>query len=486
MAVYKIFPKKDASLYTISQSMNTGLDEILDFSTKVMEGRGQTNRALIQFSSTEVVNTIDNLVGSGTSFINGTVLPAFSTPGGVPLQGSPGTYTNVPIIGVESSASNALATVVVDGAGEISSATITSTGSFYRRGEQISIDAGKLGTSQIKTTTASSLVYSQLDYGACLRSYVAVVTGLSQDATIEVYPVSGTWNMGTGKFNDSPPTENGCSWVWTLSSGSETGGTEDKWQLTGFAAGAPYATASYSASMEGGGNWYYADPSGNDYEFKQVLSYGNSLDLNIDIQRSIDQQYQYEISPITGQKNDGFIIKQTGSQEFLNDLNTQVVARYFSIDTNTIYPPYLEIKWDNYNFNTGSSDNGILNTPESFISVYNNNGTYYSGSVARFRLAGIPKYPDVVFQTASMYTTNFYLPPQVSYYAIKDSDTNEMIIDFDSKYTKVSADEISSYFDLYMSGLEPERYYTIMFKTTIDGTTKIFDEDIMFKVVNGG
>ena len=486
MAIYKIFPTKDASLYTQFPNQNTGLDEILDMSTYVKEGRGQTNRALIQFSSTEVVDTIDNLVGSGTSFINGTVLPAFSTTGGVPLQGTPGTYNNVVIDGVSSGADNALATVVVDGAGEISSATITSTGSFYRRGEQIRIDAGRLGTNQLKTQTVATLQYADLDYGAALKMSAAVVTGLNQNSTIEVYPVSSSWNMGTGKYFDKPETENGCSWVWTLSSGSVTAGNDDKWQLTGFAVGAPYATASYSSSMEGGGNWYYADPSGVDYEFKQLFSYSNPIDINIEIQRSIDQQYKYEINPATGQKNDGFIVKQTGSQEFLNDLNTQATFRYFSIDTNTIYPPMLEIKWDDFNFNTGSSNNDILTQAESFISVYNNKGTYYSGSVARFRLAGIPKYPDVVFQTASLYTTNFYLPPQVSYYAIKDTDTNEMVIEFDSKYTKISADQVSSYFDVYMNGLEPERYYTILIKTTLDGTTQVFDEDIMFKVVNGG
>jgi len=36
-----------------------------------------------------------------------------------------------------------------------------------------------------------------------------------------------------------------------------------------------------------------------------------------------------------------------------------------------------------------------------------------------------------------------------------------------------------------MSGLEPERYYTILIKTKLDGTTQIYDEDIMFKVING-
>jgi hypothetical protein len=36
-----------------------------------------------------------------------------------------------------------------------------------------------------------------------------------------------------------------------------------------------------------------------------------------------------------------------------------------------------------------------------------------------------------------------------------------------------------------MGGLEPERYYTILLKTKIAGTTKVFDEDMMFKVING-
>ena len=119
------------------------------------------------------------------------------------------------------------------------------------------------------------------------------------------------------------------------------------------------------------------------------------------------------------------------------------------------------------------------------MSVYNNVGTYYSQSVERFRIAAIPKYPDVVFQTASLYTTNFYLPKGVSTYAIKDTDTNEFVIPFDETYTQISADSTSSYFDVYMNGLEPERYYTILIKTVLDSTTQVFDEDILFKVVNG-
>ena len=80
-------------------------------------------------------------------------------------------------------------------------------------------------------------------------------------------------------------------------------------------------------------------------------------------------------------------------------------------------------------------------------------------------------------------TTNYYLPTS-SCYAIKDHYTNEYVIDFDSTYTKISADDESNYFDIYMNGLEPERYYTILVKTIVNNTTLVLDEKIYFKVIN--
>jgi hypothetical protein len=38
---------------------------------------------------------------------------------------------------------------------------------------------------------------------------------------------------------------------------------------------------------------------------------------------------------------------------------------------------------------------------------------------------------------------------------------------------------------MYMNGLEPERYYTILIQTTINGSTIVFDNNYNFKVVNG-
>jgi hypothetical protein len=36
-----------------------------------------------------------------------------------------------------------------------------------------------------------------------------------------------------------------------------------------------------------------------------------------------------------------------------------------------------------------------------------------------------------------------------------------------------------------MNGLEPERYYAIVIKTEINGSTVIFDDNYYFKVING-
>jgi hypothetical protein len=46
-----------------------------------------------------------------------------------------------------------------------------------------------------------------------------------------------------------------------------------------------------------------------------------------------------------------------------------------------------------------------------------------------------------------------------------------MVIDFDDKYTKLSADSIGNYLTLYTTGLEVNRFYRILIKTRIYSTT---------------
>ena len=156
--------------------------------------------------------------------------------------------------------------------------------------------------------------------------------------------------------------------------------------------------------------------------------------------------------------------------------------QFFSRDTHTIYPPQLELKWNDYNYNPGSLT--TLTTLPATIGIQDNPGVFYSSSINTFRVNARPTYPVRVWQTASVYTDNYALPT-ASYYAVKDLDTDEFVIDFDSTYTKLSCDSTGNYFTLYMNGLEPERYYKILIQSTIGNSTIVFDDNYTFKVVNG-
>lgn len=373
MAVYKIFPTKDATIYSQYPNKNTGLDPILESSTFITDTGAQVSRYLVQFSNTEITNVLNTLI-SGSSFK---------------------TY---------------------------------------------------------------------------FKNFKANLSGLNLDSTLYFYPISGSWGMGTGKYNNNPETTNGVSWNWLDYSGSTL------WPTSSFGA---YATASYSSSVAGGGVWYTGSSLGLNIIQTQSFDYSSPTDINVDVTNTILTWYSGNLP------NNGFLVKQQTSDEFINNLNKVTTFKYYSVDTNTIYPPQLEFRWNDYTFNTGSSSQTILNTDQALISIYNNIGTYYSESITRFRVAATPKYPARVFITSSLYNVNYYLPESRSLYAVKDSTTNEFVINFDPTYTRISADGTSSYFDVYMNGLEPERYYTILIQTVLDNNTIVFDENILFKVTKG-
>ena len=373
MAVYKIFPVKDATIYSLYPSRNTGLDEIIESSitTENSSAEPQTSRFLVQFNSTEINDIINN----------------------------------------------------------------------------------KISGSQ---------------WQANFKAYIAVLEGLNLDTKLEFYPISGSWNMGTGKYNYSPEVQNGVSWGWRSYSGSNA------WVTNNYPVN---VTASYSGTL-GGGNWYYSSSniSVSPIYSTQSFNYTESSDIDVNITNMIKAWYSGTI------ENNGLIAKQ--AVEFIDNDNYQNKIQYFSRDTHTIYPPQLEFKWRDYIWNTGSSSITIVNTTNTTVALNENPGIFYPESINRFRINSRPTYPVRSFQTSSFYTQNYYLPTS-SYFSIRDLDTNEVIIDYDNQYTQLSADEQGSYFTLYMNGLEPERYYKILIKTIINGSTLIFDDNYYFKIING-
>jgi hypothetical protein len=73
MAVYKIFPTQDATLYSAYPNMNTGIDEIIEATTNFKTGSlqldgdlPQVSRFLIQFNSADMAYVSASLIGTSS------------------------------------------------------------------------------------------------------------------------------------------------------------------------------------------------------------------------------------------------------------------------------------------------------------------------------------------------------------------------------------------------------------------------------------
>lgn len=377
MAVYKLFPYKDTSLYSMYPSMNTGIDPINQVSNLnfAIDSSPSVARSLITFDSDEINSVLNDKV----------------------------------------------------------------TG----------------------------------EWDATLRSYIATAQGIVESSILEIFPLHDDYNQGTGTYLDQPITRDGACWNSPLFDGSSP------WNIGGPSLG---YTSSYNPtySVQGGGSWYVSSSDGSvNYPVTQSFGPRTYMDLKQNITSMVEDWYSGSLP------NYGVILKWENAVEFNTSKLVQPVLQYYSVDTNTIYPPQLEIKWDDSIWATGSSTITELFQPNAFIDLAENPGIFYSESVNRFRINCRPKYPARVWSTSSLYTKQYYLPSGSAWYAIKDLDTDEYVVDFDSNYTRISADATSSYFDIYMNGLEPERYYKILIQVNSEGSTTVYDDNYYFKVVNG-
>lgn len=310
---------------------------------------------------------------------------------------------------------------------------------------------------------------SYLNFSASLRAYLADGNEAPVEYTVEALPVYDDWSRGTGRFGDIPYATDGVNWIYANPS---------EYWTSPLAAN---TTASYSASADVVGGTWYTGSGGINLYHSQFHSVNSTHDLDIDVTKSVRLHYSHSIGQtLYGIPNNGFILKLTGSLEFQNTRNT--FLKYYSANTHTIYPPFLEFKWNDYSRVTtlqAVTDDNIV------ITVANNKSVYTDEGKQRFRLNVRPQYPARTFSTSSAYLTNFVLPA-TSYWGLRDENTEEMVIDFDTTYTRINADNSGNYFDIYMNGLQPERYYRILIKTEIDGTTAVRDNSNVFKVVRNG
>ena len=301
-----------------------------------------------------------------------------------------------------------------------------------------------------------------------LQLYSTEHKNLAKDHIIEAFPLSQSWDEGTERWTatDLEDGGNGCSWLYRTES------TSSNWVTGSFAAG---TTGSFK-NQTGGGAWY----TGSNFRAENAFFTEDNLDIDLDVTTIIQKfssSYYQDASYPTGLTNNGFIIKKTLQEE--EDTVGFGELKYFSSNTHTIYPPKLTFKWDDSVY---SHSGTTLTSGDIFLSLYNNKSEFQRKSKQRFRLTVRKRYPDRTFTTSSNYLDTQYLP-EASYYSVRDASTDEVIIPFDTDYTKLSADSDGMYFDLFMEGFQPERYYKLMFRSDNNDGIQIFDEDYFFKVI---
>ena len=337
--------------------------------------------------------------------------------------------------------------------------------------------------SYISSSVQSGIIPSDAKY--YLNLYDASSEELAVEQTLFAYMISGSWNGGTGTKDRDPALSDGASWKYR-----DNDTTKTEW---------------VSGSTTQGGTWYTSSlNSGYNVSASVDLVY-ETKDIRMDV-TSLVKNHIYSGSTFP---NYGFILKRenvptsqslhsifdptlaTGSAE--HDTSVQGNLKFFSRETNTIFPPKLEVEWDDSSWNTGSLS-ALSATDLDRLKVYFQNlkPEYKEKSKVKFRVVGRELYPTRGFDTTPAALTVKYLPSgsrtlqQGSYYSVKDAETEDVIIPF-STGSIISCDSTSNYFNLWMDGFQPERRYRFEIKVVsgsgAEQTSMIYDDDFTFKVV---
>ena len=317
-----------------------------------------------------------------------------------------------------------------------------------------------------------------------LNLYDASSEELAVEQTLFGYMVSGSWSGGTGFMDRDPVLSDGASWKYR-----DNDTTKTQW---------------LSGSDTQGGTWFRTQTGKYKVSGSSSLVY-ETKDIRMDITDMVKNHiYSSSVYP-----NNGFIIKReniptsqsafsifdpttaTGSAE--HDTSQLGHLKFFSRETNTIFPPKLEVEWDDSSWSTGSLS-ALSATDLENLTIYfkGMRDEYKEKSKVKFRFVGREKYPTRGFGTTPAALTVKYLPSgsqsmgQGTYFSVKDTITNDTIIPFGTG-SIVSCDSTGNYFNLWMDGFQPERFYKFQIKVVSGSgatqTSQVYDDDYTFKVV---
>lgn len=243
--------------------------------------------------------------------------------------------------------------------------------------------------------------------------------------TIYANPISESWDMGVGQWEDELPYTGSLTWNYQ-----------------------PKIITTISSSQ------YF------DFE-------------DSDIKMDIKSIYNYW----TGSNNFGLRLSHADSVES-SSLNYGYL-KFYSKETNTFRQPLLKIGFNDQEYNTGSLT--PVTSGKEIVVQSKQLKTYYpSGKLTKFKFTTRDRYPLKTFSYVFPYEITQYLP-QDSYYSIKDVITGLKIIDF-GEYTKISCDSNGSYIKLDTTNFPKNRPLKFEFLINRDGFFEKYEDNLTFEV----
>ena len=496
MAVYKLFPSQDASIYSAYPAMNTGLDAILDVANYVTESNpvAQVARSIVQFDQSEIENAIDSIaivtgsewnawsgsfklyVAKATNVILNSNVKVYPSSGS--WNNGSGQYLD------KQQGTNGVSWVFMDFSGSRKWPTagfaplLTAS---YSGSDNAGGGLWYTGSGGYDNVNDDNIVVSQ-SYN--LRS--------TKDLDVDVTDILKVWYSSSKDINAGKIeiANNGFMVKWDKEFEFVTSSAISP-QLSFYSVD---TNTIYPPTLEIKWRDFSYSTSSGDFKLDRTLT-GSYPSITSSISCSFTASLPDPASNTgagSGASFKGeFTSPNTMSRVFVD--GTNVGSGYKAGDVLTFTAAQL-------NGISGLSDADgdatvtlstfdiqqldVIDTPDLFVALDDNPGVFYSESINKFRLNCRKEFPKRTFITSSLETKQHALPSS-SYYAIKDLDTNEFVVDFDKEFTQISCDSTSSFFTVYMNGLEPERYYNILIQTEINGQTIVMDENYYFKVVNG-
>jgi len=324
-----------------------------------------------------------------------------------------------------------------------------------KKQDRLEITNGKV-RSLIKFTL-TDLVGAPTNSDAYLSLKVANATRLNQDARVYVYPVSRSWEEGSGYFDSDgfvTVSSDGATWNVYASGSDWSGSLDDQHEAISPAHGA-----------------------GSDYNFTPMVSASVTDIRNDELRINVTDIVQPMISATSPSSNYGLLLTFSGSAE--SDLNNKGNIKFFSRQTHTVHEPRLELVWLNHTIVTGSLK--TLPSLDIEIAPRNMKAEYNVGSVLKMYFTVRDKYPAKAYANTRRFENRYYLPPSSSIYTIVDAGSGTTVVPFDN-YSHLDCDTTGSYVMLDTKPLYKNRFYDLSVKTTL-GSEVYFSRPFRFKVV---